>query len=205
VYVNEGIQIAQGRSLVSTDRLAASCAGARHAIFFFQVRRSELLQRPLHGIPSARSRSGHGDRPVPAGISIWIAIAYGLDGVTGTRRVIAWWAILGVLTCISQAAPDRSASRRRGCRSPFRARHPDVVRALPEFRNRHAGVVFAALLAHAYAHEDDDRFFGPVAASLLGLALFTRLPVVVGRRRCVAASLSPQSAAIRPAPDSSSR
>jgi hypothetical protein len=50
-------------------------------------------------------------------------------------------------------------------------------------------LVFAALLAHAYAHEDDDRFFGPVAASLLGLALFTRFPVVLGVGAVVAASL----------------
>ena len=45
------------------------------------------------------------------------------------------------------------------------------------------------MLAHAYAHEDDDRFFGPVAASLLGLALFTRLPVILTVGAAVAASL----------------
>ena len=53
-------------------------------------------------------------------------------------------------------------------------------------------LVFAALLAHAYAHEDDDGFFGPVAASLLGLALFTRLPVVLVVGVAIAASLLPQ-------------
>ena len=50
-------------------------------------------------------------------------------------------------------------------------------------------LLFAALLAHAYAHEDEDRFFGPVAASLLGLALFTRFPVVLAVGAAVAASL----------------
>ena len=50
-------------------------------------------------------------------------------------------------------------------------------------------LLFAALLAHAYAHEDEDRFFGPVAASLLGLALFTRMPVVLAIGAATAASL----------------
>jgi hypothetical protein len=50
-------------------------------------------------------------------------------------------------------------------------------------------LIFPALLAHAYAHEEDDRFFGPIAASLLGLALFTRLPVILTVCAAVAASL----------------
>ena len=54
VYVNEGIQIAQSRSLVTTDRIAASVP-QRRAISFSLIGRSELLQRALHGIPPARS------------------------------------------------------------------------------------------------------------------------------------------------------
>ncbi len=49
----------------------------------------------------------------PQGYPIWIAIAYGLDGVTGTRRVIAWWAILGVLAgVLRRRAPHRSGAGR---------------------------------------------------------------------------------------------
>jgi hypothetical protein len=46
-----------------------------------------------------------------------------------------------------------------------------------------------ALLAHAYAHEEDDAFFGPVAASLLGLALFTRFPAIIAIGAAAAASM----------------
>jgi len=50
-------------------------------------------------------------------------------------------------------------------------------------------LIFPALLAHAYAHEDEDRFFGPIAASLVGLAVFTRLPAVIAIGPVVLASL----------------
>ena len=50
------------------------------------------------GFPLRDPESGTVTGQFPQGYPIWIAIAYGLDGVTGTRRVTAWWAILGVLT-----------------------------------------------------------------------------------------------------------
>ena len=103
-----------------------------------------------------------------------------LDGVTGTRRVIAWWAILGVLAVYFAAKrligpiPAAAAAGLLCVHviQTWYARYPNseiVTQAL----------MFPALLAHAYAHEDDDAFFGPIAASLLGLALFTRLPVAI--------------------------
>ena len=141
VYVNEGIQIAQSRSLVTTDRLAAAVPAATRDLFF-----------PDHTTTRATTASASWDSicatlkpaPLPASsrrdIPIWIAIAYGLDGVTGTRRVIAWWAILGVLTVYFAGKRLIGPLPRRGGGSALRARHTDVVCALPEFRNRHAGV-----------------------------------------------------------------
>ncbi len=137
----------------------------------------------------------------PQGYPIWIAIAYGLDGVTGTRRVIAWWAILGVLAVYFAAGDSigplpAAAAAGLLCVHVIQtwyARYPNseiVTQAL----------LFAALLAHAYAHEDEDRFFGPVAASLLGLALFTRLPVVLAIGAAAAASLLAHVAGIARAP-----
>ena len=41
-------------------------------------------------------------------------------------------------------------------------------------------LLFAALLANARAHVDGDRFFAPVAATLLGLLLFLRFDAVLG-------------------------
>ena len=120
VYMNEGIQIAQSRSLVTTDRVAAAVPASTRDLFFPYARRSELLQRPLHGIPSARSRSRHGDRPVSAGIS-------DLD----CDRVRAGWRhrhaaghrMVGDSRRLDRVfrrqAPDRPASGRRGGRLCF--------------------------------------------------------------------------------------
>ena len=143
----------------------------------------------------------------PQGYPIWIAIAYGLDGVTGTRRVIAWWAILGVLTVYfagKRLIGPLPAAAAAGLLcvhviQTWYARYPNseiVTQAL----------LFAALLAHAYAHEDEDRFFGPVAASLLGLALVHAIARRARRRRrrCRVAC-SRTSAGTARAPDSSSR
>jgi hypothetical protein len=125
----------------------------------------------------------------PQGYPIWIAIAYGLDGVTGTRRVIAWWAILGVLSLyfaarrLIGAVPAAAAAFLLSVHviQTWHARYPNsevVTQAL----------LFAALLAHAYAHEDEEPFFGPIAASLIGLAMFTRVPIVIVLAPLVAAS-----------------
>jgi hypothetical protein len=125
----------------------------------------------------------------PQGYPIWIAIAYGFDGITGTRRVIAWWAILGVLAVYFAGArlvgplPSAAAAGLLSVHviQTWYARYPNseiVTQAL----------LFAALLSHAYAHEDDDQFFGPVSASLLGLAVFTRFPAVLAVVTAVGAS-----------------
>ena len=190
VYVNEGIQIAQGRSLVTTDRLAASVPASTRDLFFPPYDDPNYYSVRFMGFHLRDPDAGTVTGQFPQGYPVWIAIAYDLDGVTGTRRVIAWWAILGVLTVyfagkrLIGAVPAAAAAGLLCVHviQTWYARYPNseiVTQAL----------LFAALLAHAYAHEDDDRFFGPVAASLLGLALFTRFPVVLGVGAAVAASL----------------
>ena len=190
VYVNEGIQIAQSRSLVTTDRVAAAVPAAMRDLFFPSHNDPSYYSVRFMGFHLRDPEAGTVTGQFPQGYPIWIAIAYGLDGLTGTRRVIAWWAILGVLTVyfagkrLVGPLPAAAAAALLSVHvlQTWYARYPNseiVTQAL----------LFAALLAHAYAHEDEDRFFGPVAASLLGLALFTRFPVVLGVGAAVAASL----------------
>jgi len=190
VYVSEGIQIAQRQSLVTTDQVAAAVPASTRDLFFPSHENPNYYSVRFMGFHLRDPDSGAVTGQFPQGYPVWIAIAYGLDGVTGTRRVIAWWAILGVLTVYFAACRligPLPAAAAAGLLSvhviqTWYARHPNseiVTQAL----------VFAALLAHAYAHEEDDRFFGPVAASLLGLALFTRLPVILTVGAAVAASL----------------
>jgi hypothetical protein len=180
VYMNEGIQIAQSESLVTTDRIAAGVPTSTRDLFFPSYFDPNYYSVRFMGFHLRDPDTGAVTGQFPQGYPVWIAIAYGLDGVTGTRRVIAWWAILGVLTVYFAAnrligpLPAAAAAGLLCVHviQTWYARYPNseiVTQAL----------LFAALLAHAYAHEDDDRFFGPVAASLLGLALFTRFPVVL--------------------------
>ncbi len=192
VYVNAGIQIAQRQSLVTTDRVAAAVPASARDLFFPSYSNPTYYSIRFMGFPLRDPESGTVTGQFPQGYPIWIAIAYGLDGVTGTRRVTAWWAILGVLTVYFAAIrlvgplPAAVAAGLLCVQviQTWYARYPNseiVTQAL----------VFAALLAHAYAHEDDDRFFGAVAACLLGLALFTRLPAVLVVGVAIAASLLP--------------
>ena len=114
-----------------------------------------------------------------------IAIGYGLDGLTGARR--------GRRSSGRFSACSRSISPARACSAApagagrrgaaRRSRDPGLVRALSERRSRDAGAAVRRAARMARAHVDDDRFFAPVAASLLGLLLFLRFDAVLGRRR----------------------
>jgi hypothetical protein len=190
VYMNEGIQIAQTQSLATRDLIAAAVPPSARDLFFPSYSDPSYYSIRFMGFPLRDPQTGIVTGQFPQGYPIWIAIGYGLDGVTGTRRVTAWWAILGVLAVYFAAKrligplPAAAAAGLLCIHvvETWYARYPNseiVTQAL----------VFAALLAHAYAHEDDDRFFGAVAASLLGIALFTRLPVVLVVGVAVAASL----------------
>lgn len=190
VYMNEGVQIAQRQSLVTVDPVAAAVPEASRDLFFPSYDHAEFYSVRYMGFHLRDPQAGTVSGQFPQGYPVWIAIAYGLDGVTGTRRVIAWWAIFGVVAVYFAARRligDIPAAAAAGLLcvhviQTWYARYPNseiVTQAL----------LFAALLAHAYAHEDGDRLFGPIAASLLGLALFTRLPVVLVVGTAVAASL----------------
>ena len=193
VYINEGIQIAQRQSLVTTDRVAAAVPASARDLFFPSYSNPAYYSIRFMGFPLRDPEHGHGDRPVPAGLP-----DLDCDRVrTGRRhghaarhRMVGDSRRTGGV--FRGSAPRRAASGGRGCRPAVRARHTNLVRAISQLRDRHARLWSSpALLAHAYAHEDDDRFFGAVAASLLGLALFTRLPAVLVVGVAIAASLLP--------------
>ena len=190
VYMSEGVQIAQRQSLVTTDPMVSAVPASTRDLFFPYYGDSSYYSLRFMGFHLRDPDAGTVSGQFPQGYPIWIAIAYGLDGITGTRRVIAWWAILGVLAVYFAGARligPLPAAAGAGLLTvnviqTWHARYPNseiVTQAL----------LFAALLGHAYAHEDEDRFFGPVAASLLGLALFTRVPTVLAVGTAVAASL----------------
>ena len=110
-----------------------------------------------------------------------IAIGYGLDGLTGARRTVGVWAILGLLAVYFAGARllGRPAA---GAAAALLALHVIQVwfARYPNAEVVMQALLFAALLANARAHVDDDPFFAPVAGVLLGLLLFLRFDAVLG-------------------------
>ena len=109
-----------------------------------------------------------------------IAIGYGIEGLTGARRTVGVWAILGVLAVYfagvrlvgRTAAAAAAALLALNIIEVWFSKYPNsevVMQAL----------LFAALLANARAHVDGDRFFAPLAGFLLGLLLFVRFDAVL--------------------------
>ena len=188
VYMNAGIQIAQRRSLVTADVMVRSIPEEARSIFLPSD--PGLFTRRFMGFFVTDQDAGTVVGQFPHGYPIWIAIGYGLDGLSGARRVVSWWAILGMLATyfagmrlVGRAAATAGAA--------LLSMH--VVQVwyshYPNSEIITQALLFSALLAHAYAHEDEDSFFGPIAASLLGLALFTRMPAVLAVAAAVIASV----------------
>lgn len=180
-YMNEGIQIAQQGALVVRDPVVASVPAFARDLFFPSHQRPEYYGLRFMGFfiqdPSAGTVVGQFPHLFPASI----AIGYGIDGLTGARRTVGVWAILGVLAVYFAGA--RLVGRMAAAAAAslltlhviqvWFARYPNaevVMQAL----------LFAALLANARAHYDGDRFFAPVAAVLLALLLFLRFDAVLG-------------------------
>ena len=181
VYVNEGIQIAQRGAIVANDAVVANVPPFARDLFFpsdpGHDRFAGLRFMGFYVVDPERGRVvGQFPHVYPASI----AIGHGLDGLTGARRAVVFWGLLGVLSVYFFGArlfgrPAAAAAATLlliNVVQVWFARYPNadiVMQAL----------LFAALLANARAHVDDDGFFAPVAGALLGLLLFLRIDAVV--------------------------
>ena len=162
-------------------RLPPAVPAEPRAICFFRLTATRATTASATwAFTSAIRETRHGERAVSAGISgldcdrVWTGRRHGnaAESLHG-GPFSALLAVYFARAVSSVRCPAAAAAGLLGVHviQTWYARYPNseiVTQAL----------LFAALLAHAYAHEDRDRFFGPIAASLLGLALFTRLPVV---------------------------
>ena len=186
-YINEGIQIAQRGSLLIRDETIASVPNFARDLFFPQ----HLLNDGEPGTdyyanrfmgffikdPDTGTVVGQFPHVFPASI----AVAYGIYGLTGARMVTPFWAALGVLAVYFAAARlfGRSAAAAAAGLLAMNvievwfARYPNAEVVIQT-------LFFAALLANARAHVDEDRFFAPVAGFLIGLLLFVRYDTLLG-------------------------
>ena len=191
VYVNEGVQIAQRGAIVVVDpTVAAVPPFARDLFFPRDVNRPHYIALRFMGFyvldPDAGSVVGQFPHVYPASV----AVGYGLAGLTGARAAVGFWGILGVLSVYflgarllgRPAAAAAAALLALNIVEVWFARYPNADIVMQ-------GLLFAALLANARSHVDDDPFFAPVAGALLGLLLFLRFDAVVAVASVIACNL----------------
>ncbi|HET7220316.1 MAG TPA: hypothetical protein VFJ02_19810 [Vicinamibacterales bacterium] len=180
-YINEGLVIAQRGAVVYRDPVVAAVPPFARDLFFPSHRRADYYGLRFMGFWITNPDTGAVVGQFPHVFPASIAIGYGLDGLTGARRAVGFWSILGVLALyfMSVRLVGRAAAWAAAgllCLHVLQvwfARYPNaevVMQAL----------LFAALLASARAHVDDDRFFAPVAGFLLGFLLFLRFDAILG-------------------------
>jgi hypothetical protein len=180
-YISEGIQIAQRGAIVVNDPVVASVPAFARELFFPISSQAGVYSVRFMGFfirnPDTGATVGQFPHLFPASI----AIAYGLDGLTGARRAVSVWATLGLLAVYFVGA------RLVGRTAAWAAAALLALHVIQVWFGRYPNaevvmqaLLFAALLANARAHVDDDRFFAPVAGALLGLLLFLRIDAVLG-------------------------
>lgn len=180
-YINAGIQIGQRGALVVADPLVAAVPPFARDLFFPSHGVDEYYGLRFMGFFIQDPDAGTVVSQFPHLFPVSIAIGYGLDGLTGARRVSGVWAILGLLSVYFAGA------RLLGRTAAAAAAGLLALHAIQVWWGRYPNadmvmqaLLFAGLLANARAHVDGDRFFGPVAAVLLGLLLFLRFDAVLG-------------------------
>jgi hypothetical protein len=176
VYIAEGIQIAQRGTFVYKDPVVAAVPPFARDLFFPSHGRPEYYGVRFMGFfvmdPDAGTVVGQFPHLFPASV----AIGYGLDGLTGARRAVGVWAVLGLLAVYFAGA--QLAGRAAG----FAASGLLSLHVIPTWFARYPNAevvmlacLFTGLLALARAHGTGGRAFGPLAGVLLGLLLFLRV------------------------------
>jgi hypothetical protein len=180
VYVNEGIQIGQRGSLTIHDEVAARVPEASRELFFPYHGRSAYYSTRFMGFFLVDPGSGRVTGQFPQLYPMWIAIGYGLYGLTGGLLVLGCAAMLGALGyyfLIARLAGRTAAGAGAAMLAisviqVWFARYPNAeMFAQP--------LVAAGPLAFARSHVDDDAFFAPVAGLVLGLLLFARIDALL--------------------------
>lgn len=190
VYINEGIQIAQRGSLTTADGVAASVPESARDLFFPKSSDPSYYSNRFMGFFLLNPDNGAVVGQFPHLFPAWLAIGYGINGLTGVRWVSGLAAILGLLAVYfagARVAGRAAAAAGAGLLAVhvvqiWYARYPNAEIVMQP-------LVFAGVLAFARAHADDDRFFGPVAAALLTLAAFAHLTGVIAIAAMVAAAV----------------
>ena len=180
VYINEGIQIAQRGSLVVHDPLIETLPPEFRRLFILERADTSHYGTRFMSFfvtdPDAARVVGQFPHLFPA----WVAVGYGVNGLSGARQVIGVLAILGVVAVYfcgawllgRPAAVLGALLLTLNVAEVWYSRYPNAE-ILTQL------LVFAAILAFSRATIDEDRFFAPVAASLLALSMLAHFSAVL--------------------------
>jgi hypothetical protein len=198
-YMNEGIQIAQCGALVTLDPIVSTIPAALRDLFVPPHHVPSYYGLRFMGFfvldPEAGTVVGQFPHFYPASL----ALGYGVGGLTGARYVTFAWAMLGLIAVYltgarllgRPAAAVGAALLALNVVEVWYARYPNaevVAQAL----------LFAAMLAWSRAQVDGIAWFGPVAASLVGMLLFVRVDMIIALGGFVAAAALGRAAGLRP-------
>jgi hypothetical protein len=181
VYVNAGIQMAQRGAIVVADPVVAAVPPfARNLFFPADTSKDYYLSLRFMGFYIRNPDSGAVISQFQHAFPASVAIGYGIDGLTGARRAVGFWGVLGLLSVYfagarlfgRPAAAAAAALLALNVVQVWFARYPNIEMLLQT-------LLFAAVLANARAHVDDDPFFAPVAGLLTVLLLFARFDAAI--------------------------
>ena len=181
VFVNAGVQIAQRGTFVYRDPVVAAVPADLRDLFIPH----DSTREPYVGLrfmgyfvldPDTGAVVSQFQHVYPASI----AIGYAVAGLRGALRAITFWGVFGVVSVYFLGArlfgrPAATAAAlllTLNVVQVWFSRYPNVDVVMQ-------ALLFAALLATARAHADEDPFFAPVAGVLLGLLLFLRYDAIV--------------------------
>ncbi|MFB3853310.1 MAG: hypothetical protein ACE148_05730 [Vicinamibacterales bacterium] len=176
VYVNEGIQIAKLGGLVIRDQTVADVPARLRDLFFPSHDNPTYYGIRFMGFRILDPAEGTVVGQFPHLYPIWIAVGYGIGGLTGALQVTGLWATLGLIALyvagkrVAGAAASGAAAGLLGISvvQIWFAREPNSeVVAQP--------LILAAIAAFTFADERHDRFFAALSGVLFGLLLFLRL------------------------------
>ena len=190
VYINAGIQIGQRGSLVTRDPVIAAVPAQFRDLFYPSHQTVAYYAPRFMGFFILDPAAGTVVPQFPQLYPIWIAIGYGLYGLTGALHVLGACALLGVLGLYflgarllgHTVAGAGAALLAINVVQVWFARYPNAEMLMQ-------ALLLGGLLAFARAHIDGNPFFEPVAAALLGLLLFTRVDAVLAVAAVVGAAV----------------
>lgn len=176
VYMNEGIQVAQRGSLVITDDLARSIRPDHRPLVYPQRFDPSYYSIRFMGFFVLSPDEGTVVGQFPHLYPTWVAIAYGVNGLSGARWVIGLWAVFGLLAVYfagARVAGRAAAAAGTGLLALhalqiWYGRYPNAEMVMQ-------ALVFAGVLAYVRAQVDGHRLLGPVAGLLLALSVFAHI------------------------------